>query len=77
MFAKLNGYTTRLVCHKDIHPSLLRTCISPPLAFLKWYFRKGAWRDGPRGLVTAVYAAAYSFLKYFKAWAQARDILLR
>jgi len=28
------------------------------------------------GLVTAVYAAAYTFLKYFKAWAQSRGIPL-
>lgn len=77
VFAKLNGYTTRLVCHKDLRPSLPRLLLSPPLAFLKWYFRKGAWRDGPRGLVTASYAMAYSFLKYLKAWAKARGIPLR
>ncbi|MEW6512814.1 MAG: glycosyltransferase family 2 protein [Pseudomonadota bacterium] len=76
VFAKLNGYTTRLVHHKHVAPSLLRTCFSPPLAFLKWYFRKGAWRDGAHGLVTASYAMAYSFLKYLKAWAKERGIPL-
>jgi glycosyltransferase involved in cell wall biosynthesis len=77
VFAKLNGYTTRLVTHKDVRPSLPRLLLSPPLAFLKWYFRKGAWRDGPRGLVTASYAMGYSLLKYLKAWAKARGIPLR
>jgi glycosyltransferase involved in cell wall biosynthesis len=76
VFAKLNGYTSRLVRHKDVQPSLLRACVSAPLAFLKWYFRKGAWRDGTRGVVTASYAMAYSFLKYLKAWARARGIPL-
>lgn len=76
VFAKLNGYTTRLVRHKEVAPSLLRACLSPPLAFLKWYVRKGAWRDGARGFVTASYAMAYSFLKYLKAWARARGIPL-
>jgi len=76
LFAKLNGYTTRLVRHKDVRPSLWRACLGAPFAFLKWYSRKGAWRDGARGLVTAAYAAAYTFLKYFKAWAQSRGIPL-
>jgi len=30
--------------------------------------RKGGWRDGRVGVVAAVYASLYSFLKYFKAW---------
>lgn len=76
IFAKLNGYTTRLVRYKNVQPSLLRACASAPLAFLKWYFRKGAWRDGVRGVVTASYAMAYSFLKYLKAWALARGVPL-
>lgn len=76
VFAKLNGYTTRLVIHKDVRSSLLRLLFSPPLAFFKWYFRKGAWRDGARGLITASYAMAYTFLKYLKAWARGRNIPL-
>lgn len=76
LFAKLNGYTTRLVDHKNVPPSLPRAVLGAPAAFLKWYFRKGAWRDGARGLVTASYAAAYTFLKYYKAWARSRGIPL-
>jgi glycosyltransferase involved in cell wall biosynthesis len=74
VFAKLNSYTGRLVLYKAIPPSLSRAFLSPPFAFLKWYFRKGAYRDGPVGVVTAVYAALYSFLKYFRAWCRSRNL---
>lgn len=77
VFAKLNGYTSRLVQHRTVPPSLFRAVISPPFAFLKWYFRKGAWRDGAVGIVTAVYAALYSFLKYFKSWCHSRRLPLQ
>jgi glycosyltransferase involved in cell wall biosynthesis len=77
VFSKLNSYTTRLVRHEDVPPSLWRAFASPPFAFLKWYLRKGAWRDGAIGLVTASYAAIYTFLKYFKAWCRARSMPLQ
>lgn len=77
LLSKLNGYTTRLVEHREIRPSLVRACIGAPVAFLKWYFRKGGWRDGAYGFVAALYAASYTFLKYFKAWCKARGIPLR
>ncbi|MGL5633316.1 MAG: glycosyltransferase family 2 protein [Azovibrio sp.] len=77
VFGKLNGYTSRLVQHRSVPPSLLRAVISPPFAFLKWYFRKGAWRDGAVGIVTAAYAALYSFLKYFKSWCRSRRLPLQ
>jgi glycosyltransferase involved in cell wall biosynthesis len=68
VFQKLNAYTSRLVRYSNVQPSLWRACLSAVLAFLKWYFRKGNWRDGPVGVVAGVYAFLYSFLKYFKAW---------
>jgi glycosyltransferase involved in cell wall biosynthesis len=74
VFSKLNSYTARLASHTAIKPSLARALISPPIAFLKWYFRKGAYHDGAVGVVTAVYAALYSFLKYFRAWCKARNL---
>lgn len=74
VFSKLNSYTGRLVRYKDIPPSLLRAVLSPPFAFFKWYFRKGAYRDGSVGLVTAVYAALYSFMKYFRSWCRSRNL---
>jgi len=74
LFGKLNGYTSRLVKHRSIAPSLTRALLHPPFAFAKWYFRKGAWRDGAAGVVTAVYAASYTFLKYFKSWCREKQI---
>lgn len=72
VFAKLNSYTSRLITLQDIPPSLWRALLAPLPAFAKWYFRKGAWRDGTVGVITGVYAAGYTFLKYFKAWCKAR-----
>lgn len=77
VFSKANSYTTRLVKNKSIDASIASVFLSPLFAFAKWYFRKGAWRDGAIGLVTAGYAAVYSFLKYLKAWAKKRDIPLK
>lgn len=74
IFSKLNSYTARLIRNKEIAPSLLKAFFSPPVAFLKWYFRKGAYRDGSVGVITAVYAALYSFLKYFRAWCRSRGL---
>ncbi|MFZ5581257.1 MAG: glycosyltransferase family 2 protein [Pseudomonadota bacterium] len=74
LFGKLNGYTSRLVKHRPIAPSLTRALLHPPFAFAKWYLRKGAWRDGAAGVVTAVYAASYTFLKYFKSWCREKQI---
>jgi glycosyltransferase involved in cell wall biosynthesis len=68
IFSKLNSYTSRLVRYTPVKPSLARAFLSGFFAFLKWYLRKGGWRDGAVGLVLGVYASLYSFLKYFKAW---------
>lgn len=73
VFAKANSYTTRLVRNKPLEASVARIVLSPLFAFAKWYWRKGAWKDGSIGLVTAGYAAVYTFLKYLKAWARQRD----
>ena len=68
VFHKLNKYTSTLVTHKNVDPSLPKAFFNPFPAFIKWYFFKGAYRDGRVGVVTGVYASLYTFLKYFKAW---------
>ncbi len=68
VFNKVNGYTTRLTRYRKMQPSLLRAMLSAIGAFVKWYFVKGSWRDGRVGVLAGVYAAVYSFLKYFKPW---------
>lgn len=73
MFSKLNIYTSRLVRYKKIRPSLVRGVFSSIGGFGKWYFRREAWKDGRVGVVTAVYASMYGFLKYLKAWFHAKN----
>lgn len=70
VFAKLNGYTTRLNAYRPAEASLSRALVSGAAAFFKWYFVKGSWRDGRVGLLAGIYAGLYSFLKYFKPWVE-------
>ncbi|MEP9310084.1 glycosyltransferase family 2 protein [Enterobacter cloacae] len=73
VFNKLNSYTTRLVKYQPARPSIGRGVISAIGAFFKWYLFSGAWRQGRVGAATGLYATAYSFLKYFKAWYQYQE----
>ena len=73
VFNKLNSYTTRLVKYQPARPSIGRGIISAIGAFFKWYLFSGAWRQGKVGVVTGLYATAYSFLKYFKSWYQHQE----
>ncbi|EQC2550596.1 glycosyltransferase family 2 protein [Enterobacter sichuanensis] len=73
VFNKLNSYTTRLVKYQPVRPSIGRGIISAIGAFFKWYLFSGAWRQGKVGVVTGLYATAYSFLKYFKSWYQHQE----
>ncbi len=68
VFHKLNIYTTRINQYKSVRPSLVCAVFNPFPALFKWYIRKGGFRDGRIGIVTAAYAALYTFLKYFKSW---------
>ena len=38
-----------------------------PFAFMKWYGRRGGWRDGRLGLTLGHFAYRYTYLKYLKA----------
>lgn len=76
VFSKVNSYTTRLNEYRPAQPSLMRGVFSAASAFFKWYFIKGSWRDGRVGVVAAVYASLYSFLKYFKPWLASGSIRL-
>lgn len=50
-------------------PSLLkvRGLSRAPFAFLRWYFKKGGWRDGRIGVYLSLYAARYTARKYARA----------
>jgi len=68
VYQKLDSYTSRLVRYSNVPPSLARAVPSAFVAFVKWYFYKGGWRDGRVGVVAATYAGLYSYYKYYKAW---------
>jgi glycosyltransferase involved in cell wall biosynthesis len=46
---------------------------SPLAVFLKSYFLKCGFLDGPQGLLIAGFAAYYNFLKYAKLWEKQMD----
>jgi glycosyltransferase involved in cell wall biosynthesis len=76
IFGKLNSYTTRLILYKNIKPSLIRAFLSPIFAFFKWYFLKKGYKDGAYGIVSAMYAILYTFMKFFKSWCKSKNIPL-
>jgi glycosyltransferase involved in cell wall biosynthesis len=49
-----------------------RLVLSPLIAFIKSYFVKYGFLDGPQGLMIAGFAAYYNFLKYAKLWEKQR-----
>ena len=46
----------------------LKMLVSPPVFFLRWYFRHGLWRCGWGGFIHAAKGAVYSFLTEAKRW---------
>ena len=46
---------------------LNRMLFDPPWTFVQTYVLKLGFLDGPEGLAIAYMAAAYNFVKYFKA----------
>lgn len=51
-----------------VAPNWLDLLVRPPLTFLRMYVVKAGFLDGMRGLVLAGCYAAYTYLKYAKAW---------
>ena len=68
---RLDHYTTlsaRAMYQEGKKPTL-RGCLSSPLsAFLKAYLWKAGFLDGRQGLIIAVLAGYYNFLKHAKLW---------
>jgi glycosyltransferase involved in cell wall biosynthesis len=67
--ATIDRYTTIMAkeMRDEGRPARLRDVIlRPPARFLVFYFVRGGWRDGWRGLVLAYLAAHYVRLKYVK-----------
>jgi glycosyltransferase involved in cell wall biosynthesis len=68
---RLDHYTTlsaRAMHQEGKKPSLRRWLISPLSAFFKAYLWKAGFLDGRQGLIIAVLAGYYNFLKHAKLW---------
>jgi glycosyltransferase involved in cell wall biosynthesis len=68
---RLDHYTTLAAAElhqKGRKSSLSGLLISPWAAFLRAYFVRTGFLDGYQGLIIAVFAAYYNFLKYVKLW---------
>lgn len=69
LFSKLNQYTT--LAAEDLRErgktfSWSGAFIHALGAWIKWYFKKGGWRDGSVGILLGIYAFYYTLLKYIK-----------
>jgi glycosyltransferase involved in cell wall biosynthesis len=56
------------------HPSSWTLLGSALRIFLWAQFRRGGWRDGPRGTASSLLAAGYSLLETLKAWERAEQL---
>lgn len=68
---RLDHYTTlsaRAMHQEGKKPSLRGWLSSPLAAFFKAYLWKGGFLDGRQGLIIAVLAGYYNFLKHAKLW---------
>ena len=68
--AKTNAYTdaAALELRGQGRSLAFGLLVRPPAAFLRSFVLRGGFRDGARGFIVAVNAAAYVFLKYAKLW---------
>mgnify|MGYP001605402947 CR=1 FL=1 len=69
LFNKMNHYTTlaaREMKKKGRSTSWPDIFIHAFGAWVKWYFRKGGYKDGSVGLLLGIYAGLYTFFKYLK-----------
>jgi len=69
LFAKMNQYTTLAAIElkkKGRQTSWPDIFFHAFGAWVKWYFRKGGYKDGSIGFLLGIYACLYTFLKYLK-----------
>ena len=70
-FRKFNLYTTLAAREKGKSQDFVRwyhLLVNPLIVFLKTYFLRKGFRDGIRGVIIAVFASMYTFVKYAKLW---------
>ena len=70
-FKKFGNYTTSAAVEKMKTLQKVQwyiVVINPMVVFLKTYLIKSGYKDGVRGLIIAVFASMYTFVKYAKLW---------
>lgn len=70
-FNKFRLYTTLAAQEKSrFRPRVTMAAflLRPAWTFVKTYVLRQGWRDGVRGLIVAVFASMYVFVKYAKLW---------
>ena len=70
-FRKFGNYTTYAALEKMKiiqHVQWYNILMNPMVVFLKTYLIKRGYKDGVRGLIIAVFASMYTFVKYAKLW---------
>ena len=69
LFGKLDQYTSlaaREMLRKGQSTTWFGVYSHAFGAWVKWYLRKGGWRDGEVGFVVGIYAFQYTFFKHLK-----------
>ncbi|HSI91795.1 MAG TPA: glycosyltransferase family 2 protein [Adhaeribacter sp.] len=69
LYAKLNQYTSlaaRDLQHRGKKATWSKLWLSPVGSWLKWYIKKGGFKDGYIGWILGRYAFEYSYQKYLK-----------
>lgn len=70
-FRKFNLYTTLAAREKgksQDHVQWYHLLLNPLVVFLKTYVLRKGFKDGMRGVIFAVFASMYTFVKYAKLW---------
>lgn len=68
---KENNYSSlkaAMKAEKEMSAHPLKMIVSPPIFFLRWYFRYGLWKCGWPGFIHAANGAVYSYLTEAKRY---------
>ena len=65
---KYSSLKAQMKGERGFRPRPFKMLVSPPLFFLRWYFRYGFWRCGWAGFIHCTKGAVYSFLTEAKRW---------
>ncbi|MEW6001465.1 MAG: glycosyltransferase family 2 protein [Nitrospirota bacterium] len=73
---KMENYSTlsaKEMKRRGLKPNFLSISVRPFFTFIKMFFLRQGFLDGFHGLILSVLYSYYTFLKYAKAWEEAKD----